>query len=446
MTRAKEMRDLPLALDVDSSGKVLIGQTSTGAYSSADNLILGTGSGHNGMTIFSGNAHQGTIFFADALGGNSDASTYDGYIIYQHDDGALRIGTRGAERVRIDSNGNVGIGTDTPTEKLVVHGDGARLTVESADYEVAMLGRRGSSGSALDSGYLRLRKQGVTNDGVVLDTNGNSWLMGGPVGIGTHTPFNSRRRLSVHGVSTESSGYQDIVEFLEPNITGGTVSVNFGVANSLNNLAKVDFTYAGAGSTSNRVNLGFHSNDNKLMVYANGEVELINGQKLNAGGATIQTIHMNSYTHSTANPINVWAEVNSAYRIAITPKYVDSYILATYHIPINPTGASNILMAIAPWSSTNSGATQNLLSQGASPGIRHNLAVSWFRSNNGYDGNDMQNHVVHFRHDHNTTNTLTYGFQFRSEGSNNTYFCHSGSNNSTWGWVAPIYMELREIR
>ena len=41
MTRAKEMRDLPLALDVDSSGKVLIGQTSTGAYSSADNLILG---------------------------------------------------------------------------------------------------------------------------------------------------------------------------------------------------------------------------------------------------------------------------------------------------------------------------------------------------------------------------------------------------------------------
>ncbi|RPF77168.1 MAG: hypothetical protein CBE14_001385 [Rickettsiales bacterium TMED254] len=254
------------------------------------------------------------------------------------------------------------------------------------------------------------------------------------------------RNLSVIGSDTSSSGYKDIVEFLEPNTTGGTVSVNFGVANSLNNLGKVDFTYAGAGSATNRVNIGFHSNDNKLMVYANGEVELINGQKLNAEGATIQTTHMNSNTQSSANPVNVWAEVSSDYRIAITPKYVDSYILATYHIPMNPTGASNILMAIAPWASTNGGTTQSLLAQGTAPGTRHNLAASWFRSNNGYDGNDMQNHVVHFRHDHNTTSTLTYGFQFRSEGANTTYFCRSNSTSSTWGWVAPIYMELREIR
>ena len=198
------------------------------------------------------------------------------------------------------------------------------------------------------------------------------------------------RNLSVIGSDTSSSGYKDIAEFLEPNTTGGTVSVNFGVANSLNNLGKVDFTYAGAGSASNRVNLGFHSNDNKLMVYANGEVELINGQKLNAEGATIQTTHMNSNTQSSANPVNTWAEVSTDYRISITPKYVDSHILATYHIPINPTGASNILMAIAPWSSTNGGTTQTLLAQGTAPGSRHNLAVSWFRSNNGYDGNDMQ--------------------------------------------------------
>ena len=254
------------------------------------------------------------------------------------------------------------------------------------------------------------------------------------------------RNLSVIGSDTSSSGYKDIAEFLEPNTTGGTVSVNFGVANSPNNLGKVDFTYAGSGSTNNRVNLGFHSNDNKLMVYANGEVELINGQKLNAEGATIQTTHMNSNTQSSANPVNTWAEVSSDYRISITPKYSDSHILATYHIPINPTGASNILMAIAPWASTDGGTTQSLLAQGTAPGNRHNLAVSWFRSNNGYDGNDMQNHVVHFRHDHNTTSTLTYGFQFRSEGSNTTYFNRSNSNSSTWGWVAPIYMELREIR
>ena len=343
-----------------------------------------------------------------------------------------------------DSNGNVGIGISAPGAKLQVagtqntpSGTSKGMLLVRADGSTHGL-QMGVTGSAPWGSWIQAQDNNISSPYPLTLQPG-----GGNVGIGTVSPL---RNFSVIGSDTSSSGYKDIVEFLEPNITGGTVSVNFGVANSLNNLGKVDFTYAGAGSTSNRVNLGFHSNDNKLMVYANGEVELINGQKLNAGGATIQTIHMNSYTHSSANPINVWAEVNSAYRIAITPKYVDSYILATYHIPINPTGASNILMAIAPWSSTNSGATQNLLSQGASPGIRHNLAVSWFRSNNGYDANDMQNHVVHFRHDHNTTNTLTYGFQFRSEGSNNTYFCHSGSNNSTWGWVAPIFMELREIR
>ena len=107
----------------------------------------------------------------------------------QDDDKFFLYNSTGTSQVlTIDTSNNVGIGTQTPGEKLVVHGDGARITVESDDYEVAMLGRRGSSGSALDSGYLRLRRVGVTNDGVVLDTNGNSWLNGGNVGIGTATP------------------------------------------------------------------------------------------------------------------------------------------------------------------------------------------------------------------------------------------------------------------
>ena len=105
----------------------------------------------------------------------------------------------------------------------------------------------------------------------------------GKVGIGTTSPL---RNISVIGSDTSSSGYKDIAEFLEPNTTGGTVSVNFGVANSLNNLGKVDFTYVGAGSTDNWVSLGFHSNDNKLKVYANGLVEVASYLKSKKG-----TIH-----------------------------------------------------------------------------------------------------------------------------------------------------------
>lgn len=96
-----------------------------------------------------------------------------------------------ASLIHVDgSNSYVGVSSTafTPTDAFVVKGDGARITVESADMEVAMLGRRGSSGVALDSGYLRLRNQGVTADGIVLDSDNNSWINGGNLGIGTNLP------------------------------------------------------------------------------------------------------------------------------------------------------------------------------------------------------------------------------------------------------------------
>lgn len=176
-----------------------------------------------------------------------------------------------------------------------------------------------------------------------------------------------------------------------------------------------------------------------------GMVEMDYDGYLASNKGVIQTVTSTPNTHSSGNPVNVWTEMNSAYRVSITPRRSNTRILGTYHIPMNPTGASNILMAIAPWVSSDGGTTQTRLSQGTAPSSRYNLAVSWFRSNNGFDGNDMQNHVVHFHHDPATTSTRTYGFHFRSEGGNTTYFCHSLGNNSTWGWVAPIYMELREI-
>ena len=160
----------------------------------------------------------------------------------------------------------------------------------------------------------------------------------------------------------------------------------------------------------------------------------------------IQTITSTPNTHASGNPVNTWAEINSNYRVAITPKYSNSRILGTYHIPMNPTGAANILFVIAPWYSTDGGTTKTIIAQGGALGVRFNLCVAWTRSANGFDANDMQNHVVHFHHDPGTTGTVTYGYYFRSEGGNNTFFNHSSGNSSSWGWTAPHYMELRELR
>ena len=166
----------------------------------------------------------------------------------------------------------------------------------------------------------------------------------------------------------------------------------------------------------------------------------------NAAGDTIQTVTQITNTQASGNPVNNWAEIHSNYRVAITPKFNNSHIVGDWQIPINPQGASNILMAIVPWVSTDGGTTKTIFTDGITNGTRFNTTQAFFRSNNGYDLNDMQNHILKFRHTVNALTTLTFGFYFRSEGNNTTYFCHSGQQSANWGWTAGIKFELREIR
>jgi len=111
----------------------------------------------------------------------SDVSAKEGQLeFFTRDDAEF------AARMTINKDGNVGIGDNSPAEKFTIKGDGARMTISSNDYEVAMLGRRGSSAPSWDRGYLRMKYDGTNT--IVLDTGGVSYFNGGNVGIGTSSP------------------------------------------------------------------------------------------------------------------------------------------------------------------------------------------------------------------------------------------------------------------
>jgi hypothetical protein len=105
-----------------SSGNVGIGTTDPSSLDANGNrLVIGGGSGNEGLTIFSGTSGLGTMLFADGNDGSN--AEYRGWIQYEHTNDSLEFATASAERVRIDSSGNVGIGTTSPGYKLDVAGD-----------------------------------------------------------------------------------------------------------------------------------------------------------------------------------------------------------------------------------------------------------------------------------------------------------------------------------
>ena len=103
-------------LRIDAAGLVSIGNDDAGSMSAnANKLVVGTGSGDQGMSVFAGTS-TGRYAFARAVGDNTDA--YDGGMAYDGSRNLTFHTNANAERMRIDGSGNVGIGSTSITNIL----------------------------------------------------------------------------------------------------------------------------------------------------------------------------------------------------------------------------------------------------------------------------------------------------------------------------------------
>jgi hypothetical protein len=154
--------DIPEHMRITNTGNVGIGTNSP-----IRPLQIGSYGVTNGeITLASTTTGYGSILFGD---GATGSDFYRGYIQYQHSGDYMIIATATAERMRIDSSGNVGIGTSSPDNNsgykaLTISGTdgGGQIYWKSTTYSVTAYAGADSNG-----GYIAT----LTNHALILRTN-----------------------------------------------------------------------------------------------------------------------------------------------------------------------------------------------------------------------------------------------------------------------------------
>ena len=126
-------------LRIDAGGNVGIGYSSPSDFSSvsADNLVVGDGTGSNGITVFSATNAYGNLAFADGTGASDQ---YRGLIQYGHTLNSMQFFTNVTERMVINSVGAIKFNaydstnnTGTPTYMLGTDASGNVVKVLGGD-------------------------------------------------------------------------------------------------------------------------------------------------------------------------------------------------------------------------------------------------------------------------------------------------------------------------
>jgi hypothetical protein len=149
-------------------------------------LVIGeTTSSTSGISFKASSTGASAIFFADADFNRS------GQIQYSHSTDALAFVTDNATAMTIDSSGNVGIGTDDPTEDLTIAGTKSGSSVTDA---ILDFGIRNSNGTSKKAQIKAIGTADVSSELIFSTTATHAFAermridSSGNVGIGTTSP------------------------------------------------------------------------------------------------------------------------------------------------------------------------------------------------------------------------------------------------------------------
>ena len=196
---------------ISANGNVGIGTTSP-AYT----LQVGTGANSataraaflGGYTVFENSAGTGN----PSITFNNDTDTG----ISNPASNTIVFTTNGSEKVRIDSSGNVGIGTSSPATKLHVEGNDIRLNTEGSYAEKSLYFRYSDNAKIMSDSYLTFLTSGTPTEKMRIASDGN-------VGIGSTSPS---QKLDVNGTVKATSYLGDFKGRLVRTSTTQTITGN----------------------------------------------------------------------------------------------------------------------------------------------------------------------------------------------------------------------------